>query len=278
MTLTERMRAELAEPFAGEPADRPAGQWLADGHRALRRRRAVGALAVCGVVAVLGTTYAVGSSGAPRDGGATVATDPTPSGPASTDPAALGWEDDTPIQYVDGTLHVRPGVEVHERIENPYGYRAPRTSDAFDLTFRGQRMWILSDATSRGYGYSSSVPDGGGFRAWVDEQVRLAGDPTGSRQPLRLTGDGEVVATAETEVVQRTDDPRLGEGFAPAGATTGAAILRSEAADTSWFVVWRVVDGRLDVIATPPRDTVGATFDELLTAAQARYASGEGPR
>jgi hypothetical protein len=279
MTLTERMRAELEGSFAGEPLDRPAEQWLAHGHRALRRRRAVGALAVCGVVAVLGTTYAVGSSGAPRDGGATVAADPTPSAPATTDPATLNWEDDTPIQYVDGELFVRPGVVVHERIENPYDSPAPRSSDAFDLTFHDQRMWIITNVTPKGFGYASSVPGAGGFRAWVDEQVRLEAGavPEGGQQPMRLTEDGRVVPTAETQVLQRTDDPRLGDGFAPAGATTGAAILRA-GEDSSYFVVWRVVDGQLDVIPTPPGDTVGATFDELLNAARQRYASGEGLR
>jgi hypothetical protein len=192
----------------------------------------------------------------------------------------LRWEDDTPIQYLDGELFIRPGVVVHERIENPYGDRAPRTSDAFDLTFHDQRMWIIADATTKGFGYASSVPGGGSFRAWVDEQVRLEGGGAvqDGQQPMRLTADGTVVPTGENQVVQRTDDPRLGDGFAPAGATTGAAILRAGGEETSYFVVWRVVDGTLDVIPTPPGDTVGATFDELLTAARSRYASGEGLR
>jgi hypothetical protein len=280
MTLTERMRAELDESFGGEPLDRPVAQRLADGHRALRRRRAVGVLAACGVVAALGTTYAVGSSGASRDAGPVVAADPTPSAAASTDPATLSWEDDTPIQYLDGQLYVRPGVVVHERVENPLRYRSPRTSDALDLTFHDQRMWIITDATDHGFGYSSSVPTGTGFRDWVDEQVSLggAGPETSGPRVLRLTEDGQVVPIAETQVLQRTDDPRLGDGFAPAGAATGAAIVRTGGDETSYFVVWRVVDGKLDVISTPPGDTIGATFTELLNAARSRYASGEGLR
>ena len=78
--------------------------------------------------------------------------------------------------------------------------------------------------------------------------------------------------------MQRTDDPRLGASFAPAGAATGAAVVTVAGDDRSYFVVWRVLDGRLDVITTPPRDVVGATFDELLTHARAQYASGEGLR
>ena len=83
---------------------------------------------------------------------------------------------------------------------------------------------------------------------------------------------------AGARIVQRTDDPGLGGSFAPAGATTGAALVTVSEDDKSYFVVWRVVDGELDVITTPPRDVVGATFDELLTYARAQYASGEGLR
>jgi len=43
-------------------------------------------------------------------------------------------------------------------------------------------------------------------------------------------------------------------------------------------VVWRVLDGELDVITTPPTDVVGATFEELLSYARSQYANGEGMR
>ena len=55
-------------------------------------------------------------------------------------------------------------------------------------------------------------------------------------------------------------------------------MVRAGEDGVGYFVVWRVVDGRLDVITTPPRDVVGATFQELLTSARSRYASGEGLR
>jgi hypothetical protein len=281
MTMTERVRAELDDSFGGEPGDRPVEHWLDQGHRALRRRRAIGALAACGVVAVLGATYAVGgSSDTARDADRVVATDPTPSAGESTG-ATPRWEDDTPIQYLEGRLYIRPGVVVHERVENPLGYRSPRTSDALDLTYQGQRTWIITDADEDGFGYASSTPGEGGtsFRAWVDQQVSLggAGPETSGPRTLRLTADGRVMPTAGTEVVQRTDDPRLGAGFAPAGATTGAAVVRT-GDGTSYFVVWRVLEGKLDVITTPPSDVVGATFPELLTMARSQYASGEGLR
>ena len=69
-----------------------------------------------------------------------------------------------------------------------------------------------------------------------------------------------------------------GADFAPPGATTGAAVVQPPGAPTAYFVVWRVIDGKLDVIYTRPRDVVGATFEELLTMARGKYASGEGMR
>jgi hypothetical protein len=283
MSMTERLREELEESFAGEPAHRPVEQRIAAGHRALRRRRVATAAVACGVVAVLGATWAVGASGPERDAGRIIATEPSdPSGSAT--PGAP-WEDDIPVRYVEGELQIRPGVVVHERIDNPYDYRSPRTSVALDLTYEKQRQWLIAETGANGFGYSSSVPSDGwaSFRAWVDDQVAAAvGEPGAANggwpETMRLVGTGDVVPTSGTEVLQRTDEPRLGTAFAPAGATTGAAVVRVRATDKSYFVVWRVIDGKLDVITTPPRDVVGATFDELLAHARSQYANGEGLR
>ena len=43
-------------------------------------------------------------------------------------------------------------------------------------------------------------------------------------------------------------------------------------------MVWRVLDGTLDVITTPARSSGGPSFAELLDQARAQYASGEGLR
>ncbi len=142
-------------------------------------------------------------------------------------------------------------------------------------------MWIVAEHTGDDFGYSSSVPSAGwaSFRAWVDDQVTAGGGGRhGYPATLRLTADGRVVPVAGAEVVQRTDKPDLGPSFAPAGATVGAAVVRPPDSVFTYFVVWRVIDGKLDVIYTPPRDSVGATFDELLSGARQRYASGEGLR
>lgn len=285
MDLAEQLRDEIERSFADEPAHRAVEQHLADGHRALRRRRAAGAAAVCGVVAVLGTAYAVGSSGSDSDASRMIATSspsPTSSPTSSPTPTSAPWEDDTPIRYVDGQLEIRDGAVVHQRIRNPYDYQPPKTSDALDLTYEGQRMWILADQQRNGFGYSSSEPSAGwaSFRDWVTDQVSADGgdDLNGYPPTMRLAPDGSVVPVAGAQVFNRTDDPQLGASFAPAGATTGAAVVQPDGAPTAYFVVWRVIDGKLEVIYTRPGTVVGATFDELLSGARATYAGGEGLR
>ncbi len=283
---TERDAMQLSEEiersFGTGPADRPVEDRIKAGHRALRRRRAAAGLAGAGVLALLGVTY-VAISPASLDGSTgnvatTASATPTPSPTASA--VADPWEDGTPIRYVGGELQLQPGVVVHQHIENPYGYALPKQSDALDITFEGHRMWTIIELDSKGGGFQSSSPSNGwaSFADWVADQAGAGARPSGWPDTLRLTSDGAVVASAGSEVLQRTDDPRLGDSFAPPGTPTGAALVRAGEDGIGYFVVWRVIDGKLDVITTPPRDVVGATFQELLAFARGQYSSGEGLR
>ena len=130
-----------------------------------------------------------------------------------------------------------------------------------------------------GISSSSSTPSNGwaSFADYVADQVDANGG-SGWPDTFQLDDSGQVVSTAGTRVLNRTDDPKLGQDFAAPGVTTGAAVISVAGEEGKYFVVWRVVDGTLDVITTPPEDTVGATFDELLSYARAQYASGEGLR
>lgn len=296
MSWTDRLREEIDQSFTSEPPMPGVDTRLARGRRALLRRRLAGGAAVLGVVAVLGTTYAVAASGPDRDTRGLVASDPTPESgrpsvsTAPSDPPAPTaspsestppWEDDIPIRYLGGELEIRDGVVVHERIRNPYGRGPDRPNDAFDLTYDGQRTWILAEVGANGFGYSSSVPSDGwaSFADWVDDEVTAGGGGlNGYPRTMRLTVDGEVVPVAGAKVFQRTESPDLGPSFAPPGATVGAAVVQAPDSLFSYFIVWRVVDGELDVIYTPPRDSVGATFEELLSWARQKYADGEGLR
>lgn len=281
MSFPELLRRDLDEAIGDGPAHRPVEDRLQAGRGALRRRRAAVGLASFGVVAVLGVGFAVSAQGPHGRADGDVAADPRPSPTSESEPAAPAWKGNDPVRYRDGELQIRPGVVVHEHLQNPYGYRPPGLSDALDLTWRGQRMWIIAEQTQGGSALASSVPSNGwaSFSDWVADQVGLAtGDGGGWPDTLRLTPEGTVVASKGSEILQRSDDPRLGASFAPAGTPTGAAVVRAAEDDLAYFVVWRVLDGELDVITTPPRDVTGATFEEMLTAARAKYASGEGLR
>lgn len=276
MNLIEELDAAIGD---GPPLPQPATR-LRAGQRALRRRRAAGAAAALAVVCVLGGGAWVVADGSARASGreGQVAVDPTRT-PAPDRAAAVDdWADNTPIRYVDGELEVRPGVVVHRHVENPFGYAPPRRSDAFDLTFEGYRMWVLGESGKSGFGFSSVEPGVGAatFEKWVaDQTVRTPAK--GWPDTLRLDDHGEVVASKGSEILQRTDDPQLGTGFAPLGTPTGAAVVRAQDG-IGYFVVWRILDEQLEVITVPPGDVVGATFQELLSYARGKYASGEGVR
>lgn len=284
MSMTD-LRDEIERSFGTGPALRPVEDRITAGRRALVRRRVAAGVAALAAVAVVGTgAYAVMPGDPVGRGTGHVAVDPTsPPSPAPSSSGQPGgpWEDDIPVRYIDGALQIREGVVVHERIENPYGYAPPRTSDALDLTFHGERMWVVVDLGKNGYGMSSSTPSNGwaSFEDYVADQVDgQTGGEDGWPNTMELTTDGRVVPTEGTTVRNRTDDPQLGPDFAPAGATTGAAVVTVAGDHHSYFLVWRVVDGELDVLTTPPDEVTGATFDELLAYARAQYASGEGLR
>jgi hypothetical protein len=286
------IRDEIDRSFDEGPPIDDLDLLLDRGHAAVRRRRlAEGAslLLVAGAVTVIALVSTGGSteSSTPDPAGTPTAL-LTPSSPpvvpdvspevTAPEPA---WEDEAPVRYLDGALQIRDGVVVHRHLVNPFGYERPDLSDALDLTYQGQRMWLLAEYRDGGSGYSSTAPSNGwaSFSDWVASQVGAArpGDD-GWPETVRLDDQGEVVAAPGARVVQRTDDPKLGASFAAAGTPTGAAMVTVTGDDKSYFVVWRVVDGELDVITTPPRDVVSATFEELLTYARAQYASGEGLR
>jgi hypothetical protein len=288
MTSTEQLRKEIDQSFGAGPALRPVEDRIAAGHRALVRRRVAGGVAALAAVAAVGTgVYAVtpgdpvGSGHVAVDPTSTPTPTPTPS-PAPPTPEAEAWGKGEIVRYSpDGQLEVRPGVVVHEHIANPYGYKPPQRSDALDLTFHGHRSWNIVELRRGEQEASGSTPSNGwaSFADYVDDQVGSTIVRGGWPLILRLDAQGAVVPAQGNVVLQRTDDPRLGDSFAPPGAPTGAALVQVYAADDqAYFVVWRVIDGELDVIPTQPRDVVGATFEELLRSARGSYASGEGLR
>jgi hypothetical protein len=284
----DTLHEELDRSFGNGPPIGSVESRVTAGRRARRRRRVAGGAAGVAAAAVLVTGWYAVSPGSSQDSGR-LAGDPatsTTSTPSDTtdggagDPVVAPWPRGELVRYVHGQLDVRPGVTVHERIRNPYGYRTPRLSDALDVTWHGHRQWLIIERLPKplGTSSSSSTPSDGwaSFADYVADQVHA--DGSGWPDTFELDAGGDVVPTPGTRVFDRTDDPQLGPGFAPADATTGAAVVSVPGEQGNLFVVWRVVDGALDVVTTPPGDIVGATFNELLSGARARYASGKGLR
>jgi hypothetical protein len=249
---------------------------LEAGRRALRRRRAAAALTALGVVAVLGTTYAVVAPGPDGARSGEVAEDP--SGP-EWPPPADAWEDRTPVRYIDEELQVAKGVVVHQHVENPLDLEAPERSDAFDLTYQGERQWVIMSGEPDGYGFSSMKPSDNwtGFDDWLAEQV-AANSRWAEVRLLRLADDGRVVAAPGVEILERTDDPQLGDRFAAPGTPTGAALLDVAGKRSGYFVVWRVVDGELAVLTTERGQLDVAGFEKLLSHARSQDLPGGGQR
>ena len=284
-TLQERLDGS----FGDGPPLPPVGIHVVAGRRALRRRRVASGAAGVAAAAVLVTGWYAVTPSSPT-GVDRLAGDPTPSATSSaseaaqapsTDPAEAPWPRGELTRYVDGKLEVRPGVIVHEHIRNPYRLKPPALSDALDVTWRGKRQWLMIEKRPlpRGISSSSSTPSNGwaSFADYVAEQVDT---DAGSGWPdtFELDGRGQVVPTAGTRVVNRTDDPQLGPDFAAPEDATGAAVVSVAGEEGNYFVVWRVIDGTLDVITTPPTFVGDRPFDALLTDARDQYASGEGLR
>lgn len=270
------LQQEIDRSFGDGPEHRALAQRIAAGRRTVVRRRVAAAGAVLAVVAVAGSAYAaLEPVERVADGDRQVAVDPPTAEPNGPD---VPWEDVTPVRYLRGEVQVRAGVEVHQHLVNPYGLEPPELSDAFDLTFEGQRQWVILTREARsGQGLQSVLPskEWKNFGAFVASQAAVWTGDGRWRDALRLAEDGSVVASPGTTVLQRTDSPRLGEAFAAPGTQTGVAILQPAHSEEVSSVVWRVVDGELETFRVPPDDVVGATFGELLSYVRDRYAAGD---
>jgi hypothetical protein len=149
---------------------------LADGHRAVRRRRL--SLAAAGVAVVLvagGTAAAVTTRPAPSEP-APVASDPSPTTPTPTRlrPGVLAtlltWS------QADG-WRLHDGAEVLRTVDNPSGVSAPDSSVAYEVLWRGEVRWVTGLHQVRSgapmYETSASTPaveEGTSLEHWARAQ------------------------------------------------------------------------------------------------------------
>lgn len=241
MTTQIDWQRELDASF-GSGDDVPVGHYVAAGHTAVRRRRAVGAAAGVAAAIVVGTTWALAPGDAPRSDRAPVATEPSatasPSSPTSDpEPAtSLPWrKGEPPARALPGGLEIRPGAVVHERRDALYPGKDTESA-ALDISFQGERWWLVLEWKKGGSSMSSSRPEDGfadSFDAFVRAEVATGGmtsvpadDVPGMAGGLATWHGGDLEAAPGVSVVRQVEDPVPGDDSL-------GAVLRSEGR-TTW--------------------------------------------
>jgi hypothetical protein len=283
-------RRELDASF-GSGDDLPVGHYVAAGHTAVRRRRA--AVVAAGVAAsiVVGTSWALAPGDAPRSDRAPVATEPTasasesasatasPSSPAAApEPASsFPWrKGEPPARALPGRLEIRPGAVVHERRDDLYPGKDTESA-ALDISFRGERWWLVLEWKKGGSSMSSSRPEDGfaeSFDAFVRAEVATGGmtsvpadDVPGMAGGLATWHGGELEPAPGVTVVRRAEDPVPGDDSL-------GLVLRSEGR-TTWALFTQGGNASTWELET---DSGWLTFDQWLADQVAVQTGSPGMR
>ncbi len=264
--------------FGPEPQHRPVSERVEAGHRAVRRRRLVGAVLTVAVATVVGVG-AVALLGDGSRGTAPVATDsPSPSTTTSGLPAP-----DLAHYTDDGTLVIDPSATVLTRIDNPLGVQAPDDSVALDLLQGDQEYWTIVRVEVSDEGAYESVgqfttpaDENATFADWVRVQAEDTpsiprGDDYIPRIPVRFDQGENLVPVDGIRIVAQWPHPDLPESFAPTGARTAVALIEGRDGRRQW-VLARDVDG-FDVVKFPASRS-GADVEAFLEFARAQYSDG----
>lgn len=284
--LDSDLREQLDRSFGDGPTHLPLDARLAAGHRALLRRRiGTGLVTAAVVIAVIGTTFAVagGDDRATREPGyaasdSSVATEPS----VSPEPSPIPWRGEFVRYDRAGEVEVRPGAEVLERIENPYGHELPRRSVGLTVSWKDKTYWVLLE--TRSSMTTPADPEGAwsNLGEWVAEQVALdsgagsedeAADFPGTN--VRFDDSGRLVADEGYRVVEQRTDVDMPDSFAPAGATTAVALVEGPGGERTWWL-GRITDGFEDYI--PYDAEPGQTVEQFLVFARGKYDAGVGLR
>ena len=193
------------------------------------------------------------------------------------------WEDDTPIRYINGRLEIREGWSCTSGSATPTAtHRAPGLRCVRPDLRGSRRMWLVSEHRGQLRLPPPSRAPGGRPSATgstTRSRSTVATTRTATRVPCGSRPTGTVVPVVGC---QRSSTAPTTPTWAPTSRRRVPPRARRWSSpgrpDRPTSSSWRVIDGKLDVIGTSPRDVVGATFEELLTMARGKYASGEGMR
>lgn len=288
--------ADLAErldrSFGDGPTHLPPHARVVAGQRALLRRRIVtGLLTAAVVVSVIGTSFAVAGAdehalekpgyAASVEASADPSVEPSRAADA---PPAIPWRGEF-VRYDRAfEVELRPGAEVLERIENPFGYQPPQHSVGLTVTWKGTAYWVLLDGGPKGgsAAYTPAEPEGAwsNLADWVADQVAVnrpgSDDPAGDFLNVNVRFDeaGQLVPDHGFTIVEQRTDIDMPDNFAPTGATTAVALVEG-GGERRWWL-GRIIDGQPDYIDFPAEP--GQTVEQFLAFARGKYDAGVGLR
>jgi hypothetical protein len=274
--------------FGAGPAAPSLEGLLADGHRALRRRRAAAAGAGLAAALVIGgLAWSVnGDAGPGAESGyvdeptsQTPEPDPWTYVPAS-DPDVegnelVGWDS-------DGTLKVREGVEVMDFVADPLDVQEPDDSAAMAVSVDGTETWLVTQFNVDAEGTISSGTSSEEarisfptFRLWLDEQMAMQrGEPTLAL--VRFGADGALEPLDDVTMIRQQADPDVGPTFADPGDTTAVAEVRWQG--ERWYVLARRSGNGGPEYFPTAASVSSPSLEGFLDYARDAYASGGGLR
>lgn len=295
----------LERSFDAGPAGLPTpAERVAEGRRALRRRRRIGLVATsAGVVAAIGVGVAL--SGATGDHGADgappVATSgPSPSAPPTETSGTVPSPAPKPHKQqqrlvsamfpasfdYDGSIVVKDGWRITRQVDEPLGLLPPEKS-AGVVVERGDHVrWMLitlehgTDAQGNvapdvmSLGASADDPGTGYSRYddWLAAQVELNGGPRTS--PLLTVDRADQLRPGPgVELVETRPAPVI-----PRYTTEGDRLAEVVRDGRTWFVVVRGHGARAQVLPVDAALLPEPTFDALAAYVRSQVASGAGLR
>lgn len=308
------IKDEIDRSFGSGP-DHRAGvvDALADGRRALLRRRlTVGAGALATVAVIGGTTWAATGTGEGRADDTPVASNPghpsraaapstPPSASPSTPPSQAGrtpttaeihhaLDDLNLVMYSEtGKVVIDPRATVVDRIDNPFDLKPPSRSVGVAVKFRGAVYWFAQ--STPGDGSSSGAMTWSGsqkstFAQWVVGQSGTADDHSYVGDPalpgityidlVEFSGDTEKLRPVEgATILEQRPHVSVGDSFAGPNDHTAVAEVKAANGDV-YYVLARSLDGKSGQYIAVPKAKGGATIDGFLEMARTRYAEGGG--
>lgn len=285
------IKERLDNSFADEPAQRPVGDRIVAGRRALRRRRAAAGLTALAVAGVIGGTSWLALDGAADPAshrGDRVATSPSDSAPATKRTADYtpSKEDflGEPALLHDGEVHLARGWTEVKRIDNPMDYPRKHTSVGLEVRKGEEHRFVLlcefaDDSTST----MGSAPVGT-LADWLQtstaNQHSLDID-NGVVPPDSVTGplvtmeaDGTLVPRSDVTIVDQVTPVDFGPHFAGLDDDTAAARLDLPEGPDVYVAIRRLDDGRSETIRGGTAKQF-PTIDDFVAYAATKY-SGQG--